>query len=134
MVQQPDFYIDPEGNVSDAHLRKYSHASDSPPPPQRPVGSANNASSKKNQPGGGVIFIPIGLILTLILALLRSCVSGSSPDYSENVIYYYNSGMRSYAQGDYKKALVDFNEAISSVPKFAQAYNGRGLVNDAQGD
>ena len=134
MSQKPDFYVDPDGNIRDVRGQKYSHASDSPPPPQRPVTYVYNTPPRKNQPGGGVILIPIGLILTLIFALVRSCGSHKTNNYSEWDTSSYNSGMMNYAQGDYQMALIDFNSVISSNPNYAEAYNGRGLVYDAQGD
>jgi tetratricopeptide (TPR) repeat protein len=134
MSQKPDFYVDPDGNIKDVRGQKYSHAADSQPPPQHPVTYVYNTHPKQNQPGGGAIFIPIGLILTLIFTLVRSCASYGKPKISDWDISSYNSGMMYYAQGDYQMALIDFNSVISSNPNFPDAYNGRGLVYDAQGD
>jgi formylglycine-generating enzyme required for sulfatase activity/Tfp pilus assembly protein PilF len=133
MSQRPDFYVDPDGNVKDVRVQKYFHASDSPPPPQPPNAYGYNTPLRKKQPGGGVIFIPIGLILTLIFALVKSCGSHETSHYSESDISSYNSGMMNYAQGDYQMALIDFNSVIFSNPNYAEAYNGRGLVYEAQG-
>jgi hypothetical protein len=118
MSQKPDFYVDPHGNIKDIRGQKYSHASDSPPPPQVPVTYIYDTPPKKNQPGGGVIQIPIGLILTLIFALVKSCGTNETSNYSEWDISSYNSGMMNYAQGDYQMALIDFNSVILSNPNF----------------
>jgi protein O-mannosyl-transferase len=46
---------------------------------------------------------------------------------------YLNRGMNYYEQGEYTKAMTDFNKAIENNPKDANAYYDRGLIYDYQG-
>ncbi len=135
MPEQPDFYVDPYGNVRDA--RKFNHPNDSTPPapPHSPVAYVDKTPPQKRQDSAGVIFIPIGLILTLFYYLLRGCGSyETNLSNSEPVIPFYNLAESYYAQGDYQAALSKFNSAINIDPGFSEAYNGRGLVYDALGE
>ncbi|NJL53817.1 tetratricopeptide repeat protein, partial [bacterium] len=45
-----------------------------------------------------------------------------------NALTYTNRGLAYYAQGDYGRAIADYDRAIELDPKFANPYYGRGLA------
>jgi tetratricopeptide (TPR) repeat protein len=45
---------------------------------------------------------------------------------------YYNLGIVYFNNGDYNKALQQFNKVIDILPNFAKAYYGRGLIYEKQ--
>jgi len=47
---------------------------------------------------------------------------------------YYNRGRAFFRNGDFKRAINDFNEAISLDPKNAAAYKNRGIVYNETGN
>ena len=53
---------------------------------------------------------------------------------------HYNSGCRYYTTGQYGTggqydlAVIEFTKAIEINPRYAQAYNNRGLAYDAKGE
>jgi tetratricopeptide (TPR) repeat protein len=76
-----------------------------------------------------VIFIPIGLILTLIIAILTRCGGQSANEvHTEHEAAGLNRGLRYYVGGEYQMALAEFNMLIISDAEFGDAYNGRGLT------
>jgi len=137
MPPTPDFIVDPSGNVRDArgqyhaqHFQSPSHATG--PGPSTP-GQDRHTGSPRGTPGG-IIFIPIGLIITLIIAVLRMCGGpAQSNSYPESDVRLLGSGLSSYDRGDYEKALIYFNMAIASQPDMGEAYNDRGLAYYAMG-
>jgi len=142
MADKPDFIVDPSGNVRNVRNLRYASGNGSAPPHQAatsehsrgPERSSLSIQPTKSSPGG-IIIIPIGLILTLLIAVLRFPMQSKTNNaYSESDANNVNSGMMNYAQGDYQMALIDFNSVIYSNPGMSEAYNGRGLVYDAQGD
>ena len=93
-----------------------------------------NSTSTQRTPGG-VIFIPIGLIITLILVLLRSLGGANQQNsYPESDVNALNWGLSYYDQGNYKMAIMEFDTVIASQPKMGEAYNDRGLTYFAMGD
>jgi tetratricopeptide (TPR) repeat protein len=47
---------------------------------------------------------------------------------------YFAEGNGKYSQGDYAGAIGDYNQATALSPKWADAYNNRGLAKEATGD
>jgi tetratricopeptide (TPR) repeat protein len=46
-----------------------------------------------------------------------------------DVLFRYSSGIQMLEAGQYKEAIPQFDMVIRVLPKFAQAYNGRGLAH-----
>jgi len=46
-----------------------------------------------------------------------------------DVLFKYSSGIQMLEAGQYKEAIPQFDMVIRVLPKFAQAYNGRGLAH-----
>ena len=134
MPDKSDFTVDPSGNVQD--VRGQEQSSDPAAPSSQTSGSrssiyrGNNDSHQGTQrTPGGIIIIPIGLIITIIIAILRNCGGPAQKNtYPESDVNMLNSGLYSYEQGDYPKALIYFNVVIASQPEMGEAYNDRGLL------
>jgi tetratricopeptide (TPR) repeat protein len=75
-----------------------------------------------------VIFVPIGLFVTLIALL----VSLASPDGRAK--RSYNAGNDDYNAHRYDQAIARYDEAIRLKPGFGEAYNNRGLAYQAMRD
>ncbi|NEQ35854.1 MAG: tetratricopeptide repeat protein [Okeania sp. SIO3I5] len=60
-------------------------------------------------------------------------VDNVTPSQIKDAESYYDRGAKHYKQGEYEKALADFNQAIQLNPKLAKAYNDRGIVYRKQG-
>jgi formylglycine-generating enzyme required for sulfatase activity/tetratricopeptide (TPR) repeat protein len=138
MSHKPGFIVDPDGNVRD--VRGQNNTQESQSSSQRPLHPSSmpgkdsyNGSPRRTS--GGIILIPIGLIITLFIAILRAC-SDPVPtnSYSESDVNTLNLGLHYYDQGDYEKALMQFNISIASQPDMGEAYNDRGLAYFAMGD
>jgi tetratricopeptide (TPR) repeat protein len=142
MTNRPDFIVDPSGNVQDVRRQTSWRYSGSSPkkPEKRDSGDgicvpANPRSTQKPEVSGGVIVIPIGLIITIIVAIVR-LLNGQSPSHEPSYSEFHdlNSGIRYYLEDEYDMALVQFNGVIDAHPNSGAAYNGRGLVRLARGD
>jgi len=143
MANRPDFVVDSSGTARDARRQKYSGGAASTPPRDPETGHPEHGLGIRTSPQSGqvprgvpgVIFIPIGLILTLAVALSRFVIGQvGDNNYSESEISSLNQGSIHFSNGEYETALVDFNSAIRSRPDFGEAYNGRGLVYNAMGN
>jgi tetratricopeptide (TPR) repeat protein len=145
MTNGPDFIVDPSGNVRDVrHLTSSSSggASGGTPPPSNPTGDnlAGNfyrdhvvqvsyPSVTRSKSNYYWIPIPIGLIITIIVALLNALgVNTTGNGISERDYQEFESAERNYSLGLYSLALQGYNNVIASNPKLAAAYNNRGLV------
>ena len=134
MSNKPDFIVDPSGNARDVRGQGSTQDSQSSSQP-----SANGPSTPGSGPtqgtSGGVVLIPIGLIITLICAVLRM-VGGAAQQngYPEPDVNTLNLGLSYYDQGAYEMAITQFNIAIASQPDMGEAYNDRGLAYFALGD
>ena len=138
MPQKPSFIVDPSGNVRDVRGQDYTQESQSSSQRSEPGSSApgkdGHTGSTRRVPVG-FIFIPVGLIITLVVAVLRmSGGSGKKNGYPESDVNTLNLGLLYYDQGDYEKAILHFNMAIASQPSMGEAYNDRGLTYYAMGD
>lgn len=143
MIKKPDFIVDPSGRALDVRGQKDTPGSGSssqppphnPPPMQWVVYPGNPQRGRKAGTSAGLIFIPIGLIITLIIALcgLFSPTAKRNNQSNRNVDAF-NLATMSYVSGDYKIAIINFDMAISSDSEFGEAYNGRGLSYEAMGD
>lgn len=47
---------------------------------------------------------------------------------------YFTRGLTYYAQGDYDRAIADFDKAIQLEPDFAKAYSNRGSAYKSKGE
>ena len=79
------------------------------------------------------ILIPIGLIITLIVAVFQFIAreKNPAPNIDQSAM---NSGIHYYMDGDYDMAIVMFNQVIFQQPESGEAYNNLGLVYEAKGD
>ena len=53
---------------------------------------------------------------------------------SHRPVDFYNDGVDRQARGDWDGAIADYTQAIALKPKFALAYDARGLARQAKGD
>ena len=129
MTNKPDFIVDPSGNVQDVRGSKNASGSQSyssqnsragVPSGEGLHGTGKSISGNQRTPGG-VIIIPIGLILTLLIALCRM-VGGTSIQnrYSEAEVNSVNSGLYHYDEGNYQEAIRQFDIAIASAPDMGE--------------
>ena len=134
MSNKPDFIVDPYGNVED--VRGSKNASTSQSYSSQNSGTWVQSSSTNQSTSGGVTFIPIGLILTLILTVCRLLAAGTSAQnrYSAAEVNSLNMGLSFYDAGNYEAAIREFNLAIASSPDMGEAYNDRGLAYFAIGE
>lgn len=138
MPHRPDYVVDPSGNVRDARgqndAQESRSSSQRPEPGSSTPGKDRHTGSTQGTPGG-IIFIPIGLIITLIIAVLRMLGGPAQENsYPESDVRTLNSGLSYYDRGDYEKAIVHFNMVIASQPDMGEAYNDRGLAYYAMGE
>jgi len=130
MPQKPDFIVDPSGNVRDVRGQNYTQDSQS-----SSQQSKNGYNKSTQSTPGGVVFIPIGLIITLILAVLRMLGGATQQNgYPELDVNTLNWGLSYYDHGEYKMAIMEFDTVIASQPEMGEAYNDRGLAYYALGD
>jgi Tfp pilus assembly protein PilF/photosystem II stability/assembly factor-like uncharacterized protein len=132
MPPKPDFTVDPSGNVQDVRgqnsTQKTQSSAQRPEPGSSTPGKIRHTGFAQGTPGG-IIFIPIGLIITLIIAVLRTLGGPAQKNsFPESDINSLNLGLSYYDQGDYEKALLHFNMVIASQPDMGEAYNDRGLT------
>ena len=141
MKNQPDFIVDSSGKAQDVRHEKFERE-------QSTSSSVNNPNSfsgtqknqtyhKKAAPSPGVIIIPIGLIITLIIAVLKLLFPStiqSTPRISEPDYSMLRSANYSYLSGNYENALIDVYILISDNPDFSEGYLTRGLIYNAQGE
>lgn len=134
MSNKPDFIADPSGNVRDVRGQESAQDSQSSSQPST-NGPATSVSRSTQGTPGGVVFIPIGLIITLICAVLRMSGGVTQQNgYPESDVNTLNLGLSYYDQGDYEMAITQFNIVIASQPDMGEAYNDRGLAYFALGD
>ncbi len=128
MADKPDFIVDPSGNVRDVRNLNYVRQT-APSPTYKTVQKSNNIP-------GGVVVIPIGLIVWILITVIRSASSATTNTnyYADSNVSDLNLGNMYFANGEYDMALVHFNMAINSNPDFVEVYNSRGLAYHAQGD
>ena len=70
--------------------------------------------------------------LLLLLGFLTIGILPASGQTPASALDFHNRGKEKYASGDRAGALADFNKAIELDPRYAMAYNNRGVVlNDA---
>jgi len=138
MANKPDFIVDPSGNVRDVRGQKGGPAPSSAYSQNSRTGTSSSGLSgslpRKQRTPGGVIVIPVGLIFTFIILLLRTAGgmgTSTQKSYSESGINFLNSGLYDYDQGDYESAIFNFNLAIGAEPGMSEAYNDRGLAYSA---
>jgi tetratricopeptide (TPR) repeat protein len=145
MTNGPDFIVDLSGNVRDVRHSKNppsGGASGGTPPPSRPASDnlagdfyrgktvqVSYPSATRSKSNFYWIPIPIGLIITIIVALLNALgVNTTGNGISERDYQEFESAETHYLHGQYALALEGFNNVIKSNPKLGAAYNGRGLV------
>jgi tetratricopeptide (TPR) repeat protein len=150
-MAKPDFIVDPSGNVRDVrHLRNSSSGGPSggTHTPSRPAsdnlagdfyrGRVVQVSHPPTTRSGSNFYwipIPIGLIITIIVALLNGLgVHTTGNGISERDYNILESAEDHYLNGQYALALQDYDSVIKSNPKLGAAYNGRGLVYGDMGE
>ena len=72
MRNQADFIVDPSGNTRDVRISKYSDSGNR-------GSQVYVTSTQKPDRSSGVIFVPIGLIITLVIMLFRLIIPSPSP-------------------------------------------------------
>lgn len=146
MSNKPDFIVDPHGTVRDVRGQKYHQDPVVLQPPSPGTGSAksrfNPAASPKFHPAPYVILIPIGLIITLIVALARAIhpsqnrtvsFSADTSDLYPGPSQLYKGNI-SLENGNYEVAIQYFNLYLQEVPDSGEAYNSRGLAYHMKGE
>jgi tetratricopeptide (TPR) repeat protein len=82
-----------------------------------------------------LIFCMCSLVVCLFLIRRRDA---SVDHYNSGCRYYtagqYNTAGQYGAGGKYDLAIIEFTKAIEINPRYAQAYNNRGLAYDAKGE
>jgi tetratricopeptide (TPR) repeat protein len=134
----PDFVVDPSGNAQDCRHRGYRSTG---APTNCPPGKDTTDLRKPHSPQQparkmGLIPIPIGLIIFLLLSLIRLVVpseKGANTFGSEDAYREFQAGNRCFSRGDYKPALVHYDMALDLEPDVGEIYNRRGLVFQAMG-
>ena len=71
------------------------------------------------------------IVLTLTLCILNS---GCNSESSRDAYFYNNRGVDYDGQGEWDKAIADYNMAIELEPQLAVAYSNRGFVFEELGD
>ena len=81
------------------------------------------------------LFFMCGLVVCLFLIGRRDT---SVDHYNSGYRYYtagqYNTAGQYGAGGKYDLAIVEFAKAIEINPRYAKAYNNRGLAQDIEGE
>ncbi|MFK7160656.1 type IV pilus biogenesis/stability protein PilW [Marinospirillum sp. MEB164] len=81
--------------------------------------------------------IPRFLCLGLLLVLLSACAgrpAWEEVDPQRQAQAYTNLGFGLFSEGDYQRALREFNRALQVRPHFAEAHHGMALTLQAQGE
>ena len=67
---------------------------------------------------------------------IRACTNiiDSHDEGYNRAIAYMNRGVAYHLKGDYDRAIIDFDQAISLDPKYASSYNGRGYAYTRKGE
>lgn len=163
MGDGPDFIVDPSGQAKDVR-RGSSNGRSGYRPAGRSAGSearqhagptarpyARRASLTTDQPrqdrSSGVILIPIGLIITVIIVIFRACAGETEVPQQQAFTFRREAplplnlgdpdldrGHRFLARGEYAEAMASYNEALQRNPLLAEAHNGCGLVYLAMGE
>jgi tetratricopeptide (TPR) repeat protein len=143
MSNRPDFIVDPSGNVQDVRTQKHPPESAAPHSQRSDTRYTQSSASvplhvqPTSQPRQSPTFIviPIGLIITIIVALCRLFnPSATGPHYSSSDVSSLNTGITSYDAGNYDRAITYFDMVIWSEPDLGEAYNNRGLAYHAKGN
>ena len=71
------------------------------------------------------------IVLTLTLCILNS---GCNSESSRDAYFYNNRGVDYDGQGEWDKAIADYDMAIELEPQLAVAYSNRGAVYQQQGE
>jgi tetratricopeptide (TPR) repeat protein/photosystem II stability/assembly factor-like uncharacterized protein len=143
MADKPDFIVDPSGNAQDVRGQKNSpepHPSSAQKPGSRPARPRGDSylytqynQTPKSRPG--FIVIPIGLLITLIVGVLRLFGGHAAQNtHSDTNVSMMNAGVYSYNAGDFDEAILNLNIVIMDDPNFGEAYNNRGLAYFAKGE
>lgn len=81
--------------------------------------------------------IPRFLCLGLLLVLLSACAgrpAWEQVDPQRQAQAYTNLGFGLFNEGDYQRALREFNRALQVRPRFAEAHHGMALTLQEQGE
>lgn len=151
MKELPDFIVDRKGRVRDVRAKKKQkpvkleriHQAESSNHNKPPRFSRAQDYRQVFNDVPRFIVIPVGLILTILIAVFRSVViSSSSSSSSTQSIYspssfefnYINQGHRAYLSGNYDEALEYANLMLAIDRNPCEAHNLRGLVFFALGE
>jgi tetratricopeptide (TPR) repeat protein len=136
--EKPDFIVDPSGRAQDIRHTRYASPPGPPdvPPRDSTAGRLQPLSPKKRKRTTYVIWIPVGLILSLVALGIRQLIISQSDGHiftSESAYHSFQSGNYSYFRGEYDDAIFHYNMAVSSESDVGDVYNARGLAYLAQG-
>ncbi len=137
--QKPDFIVEPSGDVRDVRHEPYGSPPGPPDAPPRDNGAGRASPSSPRKPARSVrvIWIPIGLILSLLALLVRSVLvsqSDGSTFTSERAYTAFQAGTGEYYSGAYRQAIQHYDTALSYESGVGAVYNGRALAYHALGE
>jgi len=151
MSDEPDFIVDPSGDVQDVrgqkntrvpHSTKSQKAKSSNPYPDIDDIRYEPPMASEEGIGGGFIIIPIGLIITVILFFFQFIDDGQEPfdpinpgkidsgktTFSQAAVQAVEMGMKYFTDGDYDHAIEQYSVAIKADPHMPESWNDRGVV------
>ena len=133
--QKPSFIVDSHGHARDVRHLDESQIS-------AVLNSANTVDARTQNDNYGapvqqtsrqpeyryyVIFIPVGLLVSLLIAIM----SNTGHQRADRA---FSQGVELFRSGDYDQAITKYDEAIRLNSNLCEAYDHRGLAYQAKGE